>query len=657
MNSLIDELLQELGESPTTLSKKNVHRITSDFPVPREQSILWADVRIGTRSSGVVLTDRAFILRADKKVKKLAEKNRKSKNEDIPLFQMTKWEYFESTSFHVIIRNGIRILCFDQYELYTECDEKTMRIFDGYKNLLDKYVNRSTISAANVFSASEAVVPENFSKTRTKMGHGQMAEEANSLIDRCFRRSSKILGRDNRKNGPDRISNGTLIQTKYCNSGAHCVHECFDKTTGLFRYYNPDGRPMAIEVPKDFYHDAISALKGKISDGKVPGVGNPEDASAIIRSGEVTYQQALNLCKAGTIESLSFDAATGAVHCSYALGITFVITYVLGRQRGLSNKEAVNIAFRSGLSVFGLAFFNHVLVSQIARTSLTKSLIPVSDYLVKKIGYGNTQKIVNAIRAAAGKSSISGAAASKQMAKILRSDIITSVVMFVVFSSVDTYKVIHGKIARSQFIKNSLTRIGGIAGGVIGTEAAVVACAAIGEKIGTKVKPGVGTLAGIAGGAVVGVAASVGVKAIADVVREDDLTIMSRMLNAVIMNMAVEYLLTEAEMDILVKELDEIPQKQILKQLESVMAAKEQESILAEFLRPHYLTAIQKRSVIETPPYEDIVSVFAEGKFKPRGLVGFFDKLSGWIQKTWRMFTGAMRKAFSFLARRNPLTA
>ena len=49
-----------------------------------------------------------------------------------------------------------------------------------------------------------------------RQGHGYAAEQGNNLYDTINGRNAEILGDDNAKNGPDRIVDGQLIQTKYC---------------------------------------------------------------------------------------------------------------------------------------------------------------------------------------------------------------------------------------------------------------------------------------------------------------------------------------------------------------------------------------------------------------------------------------------------------
>ena len=46
--------------------------------------------------------------------------------------------------------------------------------------------------------------------------------------------------------------------------------KCFEN--GRFRYVNPNGAPMQIEVPSDKYDDAVKAMKERIRRGQIPGV-------------------------------------------------------------------------------------------------------------------------------------------------------------------------------------------------------------------------------------------------------------------------------------------------------------------------------------------------------------------------------------------------
>lgn len=111
-------------------------------------------------------------------------------------------------------------------------------------------------------------------------GHGFAAEKANHLKDILAGKDAKNVGGNNAKNGADRLVNGVHIQTKYCNSGSKCIQECFQD--GQFRYWSPDGSPMQIEVPSDYYDAAVQAMKERINKGQVKGISDPQQAQDIV---------------------------------------------------------------------------------------------------------------------------------------------------------------------------------------------------------------------------------------------------------------------------------------------------------------------------------------------------------------------------------------
>ena len=186
------------------------------------------------------------------------------------------------------------------------------------KNERSVYIG--AVSGCNVISAEKAVVPANYSAVNSTTGHGLMAEEALTVIDKFSGRSAEVVGRTNIKNGPDRMVDGTALQTKFYNSGKGCVQACFDKENGgLYRYLNSDGSPMPVEVPKDMYDDAVEAFRAKISQGKVPGVTDVNEAGNYVRKSDLTYADAMNLCKPFTAQSLLYDCATGIIYARLRL--------------------------------------------------------------------------------------------------------------------------------------------------------------------------------------------------------------------------------------------------------------------------------------------------------------------------------------------------
>lgn len=598
-------------QNKIVLSEKSKKKIYELFPVPREQRILWADNIHDNKIYGMVITDVGIFFKASPAAVKQANKDAKKKDRVSFIYHYFRWEHFNPDDFELkktpddkfdIYFNGKRLFDIPGNSNFFKC----------YSNAYEKIVKEAAISAENVFADFEAVVPENFSRVNSKHGHGEMAEEALTLLDKLQGSEAEAVGRKNQKNGPDRIVEGAEIQTKYCQTGRKCIKDCFDKTTGQFRYQNSKGEPMMIEVPKDKYAEAVNAFRNKILEGKVPGVTNPDDASKYIKKGQLTYNQALNLCKPGTIESLTYDAVTGAVNCSFAFGISFLSTYILAYSKSGDKKEAFNAAFAAGIQVFGLSFFAHVLTQQVARTALTKQLIPLSTYIVKSMGYKSVQTIVNAIRSMAGKTAISGAAAMKQLAKILRSNVVTSAITFVVFSIPDTYNIFRKRLSSAQYTKNMLSLIGTMATAGAGTLATSLAAAKIGLATGTTIAPGIGTAIGVAGGLVGGFVGGATIKAVGDYVREDDTVILSRLYNAVVVNLIYEYLLSESEIDVLIEKFDAIKPKEFQGLFAEVQAADRQEKVIDKFVRHYFEEIVRKRPRLPEPKPEEFVDFFKQ---------------------------------------------
>lgn len=323
-------------------------------------------------------------------------------------------------------------------------------------------------------------------------GHGVMAERASHLIDALRGADVQHVGHTNALNGADRIVGGILMQTKYCSSGSRCISSCFDK--GTFRYMT-NGGPMQIEVPKDLHKDAVKAMEVRISRGEVPGVSDKSQASSIVRKGHLTYEQAVNLGKAGTVESVSYDAATGSVIAGYAFGLSAAARFAMGLWRGEDLSEAAIAAMRTGVEIGGLALVTSIATNQLARTALDHAMMPVSTGLVEAMG----PEMVKTLAAAFGREGLRGAAANSFVGRILRGNLVGAVASTGVMTGVDAWKVATGRLtigaAGKGMAVRSASTLAGSAGWVAGS--------AHGALIGSVV-PVLGTGAGAVVGGVLG---------------------------------------------------------------------------------------------------------------------------------------------------------
>lgn len=340
---------------------------------------------------------------------------------------------------------------------------------------------------------------------------------------------------------------------------------------------------MQLEVPKDQYQQVLRGFEKKISQGKVPGVSDPKDAEKIVRKGKLTYDQAVNLTKPGTVESVAYDAATGAVTCSCAFGLSFLATTFMAYRETRDITGAVQAGVAAGVQVFGLSFAQHMVVSQLSRTGLSNALMTPSQAVVGKLGFKASATIVNGLRALTGKTAISGAAASKQLAKMLRGNAVSAAVTLAVFSVPETYKLFQGKASGAQYAQNMACLATSVAGGIAGATAAGVAAAKVGA-------------AGVVGG----------------ILFEGDGASFGRYFNAMVSCMAVEYLLDGHEMDELLAGLNCVKPEEFKVLMEETLSSQSQEAKVRAFLVPMFDEIVSRRERFALPTDEQISDALIE---------------------------------------------
>lgn len=411
-------------------------------------------------------------------------------------------------------------------------------------------------------------------KFHANQGHGFAAERANNLYDKLTGHDAEIVGDDNAKNGADRIVDGVYIQSKYCATGSKCVNECFENDgKGTFRYMN-NGKPMQIEVPSDKYDDAVKAMEEKIRRGQVEGVSNPEESKNIIRKGHFTYEQARNIAKAGTVESITYDATNGAIIATTAFGVTAMITLATSVWNGEDFDAALKIAAYSGLKVGGTAFVTSILASQLSKAGLNSALVGGSETIVAIMGPKASAILINAFRY--GSKPIYGAAAMKSAAKLLRGNTITAGVTFAVLSTFDVVNIFRGRISGKQLFKNLTNTAATVGGGTGGWIA--------GAAAGSAIFPGVGMIiGGLAGSMLAGTAAGKVSDSVVGAFVEDDADEMVKIIEDVFTDMASEYLLSQKEAE---KSVDRLRDKLDGKTLKSMYASSDRSAFAREFLTP-----------------------------------------------------------------------
>lgn len=386
------------------------------------------------------------------------------------------------------------------------------------------------------------------SKYHTKGGHGFAAEDANHRADQIRGKHPELVGAGNRKNGADRIVGGVLIQSKYCQTPLASLSAAFDPKTNLYRYTG-----QVLEVPKDQYEECVELMRSKITAGRVPGVVDPNQAEQLVRQGSVTYKQARNIARAGNIDSIVYDAKTQAVTSSSIFAISFAVQFARLRWSGDTTEDAFKDALHSACSAGITTMTTGVLTAQVLRTrapAMGAAVARKGIRVVSKNRMGKTA-IEKLAQASTGKA-LYGAAATNHVSRLLRTNAITATISTVVASTPDLYRAVVAQDASfGQFAKNLTMNAGGTAAGSAGWMAGAALGAALGSVI-----PGPGTaiggfLGGVAGSLGVGSLGTAATKRVLDAVIEDDALRMSQLLNSAVEQLAIDYLLSEQEVEAL----------------------------------------------------------------------------------------------------------
>ena len=453
-------------------------------------------------------------------------------------------------------------------------------------------------SIAGVVNSVQMNTAKNYveEKFHGERGHGFAAERANDLYDNFTGKDAKIIGDDNAKNGADRIVDGANIQSKYCSSGSKCVQECF--SDGNFRYYNPDGSPMQIEVPADKYDDAVKAMQNRINRGEIKGVQNAEE---IIRKGNVTYEQAKNIAKAGTIESLTYDAANGIKIGAYSGGISAAINFAVCIWNGKSFNEALKESVKTGLQVGGMAWAGSILVGQMTKAGLNTMLVPTSDAIVNMPGAKASTYLVNAFRSG---THIYGAAAMKSASKLLRGNIVTGIATVAIMSAGDVINIFRGRISAKQLFKNVVNTSAGVAGGIGGWGAGAAAGAAVGSVVPIVGHVVGGLVGGLIGAFAGGNAASSVSKKVTDKFIEDDSQKMFEILQNEFQTVSVNFLLNKNETE---KVADKLSEKLDGSTLKDMYAADNRQKFAYNLIGDIAESVVKNRKKILLPSTEQYI--------------------------------------------------
>lgn len=476
---------------------------------------------------------------------------------------------------------------------------------------LDSIDDKMVEASASILSAINIETNTQWTKYRCgkegSTGHGYAAEDANAINDILSFSEVKGEGRNNARVGADRIVGDIHIQTKYCATPEASVNAAFgDNGSGNYRYYSEYG-PQSLEVPSDQYDRCVSLMEEKIRNGQVEGVSDPDMAKDIVKKGGCTYTQARNIAKAGNIDSLVFDAKTGAVIALSTLGVSFCVKFCLSAMACRSKedlKTAAQLAFLDGLKNGTITLTTTVLSMQILRTQFGSDFAAAMQHFSKSsidtlYRFGTAKGLVHDIASGLWNKSLTGASAKGVVVKLLRTNAITGVTTFAVCSIPDTYRFVVSKsMSTPQFIKNLVVSGSSITGATVG--------GILGLKFG-KYGAFIGSMAG---GALAGLLS----KAVADKIRKDDAEAMRELIKIALLELSNDYSIqSQVEFDeaIRIISIDRVIDMNLLRVMYSVGAETNDDearvNIAKLALGYYFFTVARNRKAIKMPTEKTIL--------------------------------------------------
>ena len=486
----------------------------------------------------------------------------------------------------------------ENYQEEIDSSENVTDQFDEADRIIDSKPARTGAVAAGI----QAVKPKMaafFGEVKNLMngsrGHGYAAEYANNTVDRVkgknVESAAQQLDEHGRqvKAGADRLVNGTEIQTKYYKTASESIGAAFEKKQAIYIRSDGSGKMMQIEVPRDQYKDALELMQKRIDNGQVPNVSPGEDARNYVKKGFFTYEQSFNIARAGTIESLTVDAVSGAVCCAAAASITSVIVFAISVWKGNSPKEAAKQCLGTSLAIMGKGTLIYTLTMQLSRKEVAL-IFAGKQYTADGISQG-FKAVTNPIHTMSEKlaEKISGSGlATTNAGKKLGLDAINgrqliggAVTIAVVFGP-DVVRTLQGKISTKQLLKNSTIATAGIAG-------AAAAQAAVPVPV----------VPAIVGGAVAGMAA----KKVLDHFIEDDAKEMFRILKEEFIDMTMLIGLNEEEFEEVSKLT--VRNKKLTKMLQKMFQADDHRNYARiEIMQSAIIEVVEKRKRITKKEYK-----------------------------------------------------
>ena len=242
-----ETFISALGDSPIALTARKINQIKHTFPIPREQVILWADAEFDLRPSGIAVTNKGVFIRTnvsildgkigssnfafddldgDEQQAYLQHQAQYHSGKSILLFY--SWSDFDASWFvgESEIENKALLVepqcsktfvevCRNQTAQVAYKDTVSLDLGEVDSNLKEEAIKTSVAAGAAVESSQIAIFAEQKSNINTPAGHGEMAEEAITILDKLHGFDAKVEMSRNVQSGNTQNLKSTVIQRSF----------------------------------------------------------------------------------------------------------------------------------------------------------------------------------------------------------------------------------------------------------------------------------------------------------------------------------------------------------------------------------------------------------------------------------------------------------
>lgn len=377
---------------------------------------------------------------------------------------------------------------------------------DRIQKLHDKYLAREQnisdakrVADLSGIAGANVNFNETYSETKGFMngerGHGYAGEYVNNTFDRLMQKdvinAGQQLDEHGRqfKHGADRIVNGEAIQTKYYKTAKESIGAAFQHKQAI--YLNSDGSMMPIEVPRDQYSEALTIMQKRIDSGQVPNAEPGTPAQNFVKKGWFTYSQTCNVCKAGTLESLSVDITSGIISSSCVGSISGLMVFAACIWNGKNIKEAAQISLGATLKTMGKSVLIYTLTMQLSRDQFANLFVKKSTKDGIAAGFEGIANPVARLSNSLAKQISQSALAKTSVGEglglraVTGRAIISGTIIGVVVFGPDLVRTMRGRISKMQLLKNSAVGASSLAGAAVGQ--ALIPIPVLGAMVGAVV--------------------------------------------------------------------------------------------------------------------------------------------------------------------------